>query len=129
MSPIKTGERQFAPGLNVVAQGHAPEVVLPVRTDLGPADLPTRSMLEQLFPMRDMNDLILDLLHPEISSLDMLRPGVFLSALNASPRELRHAAQKLPRAARSLGMAASLVSDEIGRRSQVWLFQAALRQI
>ena len=129
MSPIRTSERQFAPGLNVVPRKHEPELALPVRTDLGPADIPARSQLEQLFPMRDMNDLILGLLQPEINSHDMLRPGIFLSALNASPRELRHAAQKLPRAARALGMAASLVSDEIGRRSQVWLFQAALRQI
>lgn len=129
MSPIRISERQFAPGLNVVAKEHEPELALPMRTDLGPADIPARSQLEQLYPMRDMNDLILDLLEPEISSHDMLRPGKFLSALNASPRELRHAAQKLPRAARALGKAASLMSDEIGRRSQVWLLQAALRQI
>jgi hypothetical protein len=129
MSAIRTNERQFSSGLDIVPQAYEALAPLPLRTDVGPADIPARSEMDQLFFLPDMNDVILQALQPEISSLDILRPARFLESLHAAPRELRLAAQRLPRAARALGTAASLVSDEIGRRNQVWLLQAALRQI
>ena len=129
MSAIRTNERQFASGLDIAPRAYQPVLPLPLRVDVGPADLPARSELDQLFFLPDMNDAILQALQPEISSLDILMPARFLESLCAAPRELRQAAQMLPKAARALGTAASLVSDEIGRRNQVWLLQAALRQI
>ena len=129
MSAIRTNERQFSSGLDIVPQAYEALAPLPLRADVGPADIPARSELAQLFFLPDMKDMILQTLHPEISSLDILRPAGFLESLHASPRELRLAAQRLPKAARALGSAGALVSDEIGRRNQVWLLQAALRQI
>ena len=129
MSVIKVNERQFSSGLDVAPRMHQAEATLPLRADVGPADIPARSELDQLFFLPDMKDAILDALQPEISSLDVLMPARFLESLHAAPKALRHAAQILPTAARALGVAASLVSDEIARRNQVWLLQAALRQI
>lgn len=129
MSAIRTNERQFSSGLDIVPRAYQPLAPLPLRADVGPADIPARSELDQLFFLPNMNDVILQALQPEISSLDLLRPARFLDSLSAAPRELRQAARMLPKAARALGTAASLVSDEIGRRNQVWLLQAALRQI
>ena len=129
MSPIRTSERQFASGLNVVSSDNRAEALLPAPADVSPADVPTRSQLEQHFRLPDMNDLIIAALQPLITSHDMLKPARFMSALGSTPRELRLVAQNNPKAARPLGIAASLIADELGRRNQVWIFQAALRQI
>jgi hypothetical protein len=129
MSAIRTNERQFLSGLNIVARSVEAQAPLPLRADVGPADIPSRSELNQLFFLPDMNDAILEALQPEISTVDILLPARFLESLCATPKALRQAAQGLPRAAGPLGTAASLVSNEIGGRNQVWLLQAALRQI
>lgn len=129
MSAIRTNERQFLPGLNIIARSVEPQAPLPLRAEVGPADIPARSALDQLFFLPDMNDTILDALQPEISTVDILLPARFLESLIASPKALRQAAQGLPKAAGALGTAAMLVSNEIAGRNQVWLLQAALRQI
>ncbi|SMP45117.1 hypothetical protein [Noviherbaspirillum suwonense] len=129
MTAIRKEERQFSSGLNIVSPFVTPALAIPLRADVGPADIPARSELALLFALPDLNDAILKALQPDLSTLDILLPARFLEALCAAPRELRLAAQALPKAARALGTAASLVSDEIGRRNQVWLLQAALRQI
>jgi hypothetical protein len=129
MSAIRTNERQFSSGLDIVPRTGQLQVPLPPKADVGPADIPARSELDQLFCLPDMNDVILEALQPEIGSLDILMPARFLESLCDAPKALRQAAQVLPKAAKALGAAASLVSDEIGRRNQVWLLQAVLRQI
>lgn len=129
MSAIRVNERKFPSGLDILTRTAQPQASLPPRAELMPADIPARSELDQLFFLPDMNDAILEALQPEIGSLDILLPARFLESLSAAPKALRQTAQALPRAARALGTAASLLSDEIGRRNQVWLLQAALRQI
>lgn len=129
MSPIRTSERQFASGLNVVSSDIQLVAVLPAPADIGPADVPTRSQLEQHFRLPDMNDWILSVLKPHIASHDLLKPARFLSALGTTQREMGLLAQNNPKAARPLGIAASLIAAELGRRNQAWIFQAAIRQI
>jgi hypothetical protein len=129
MSTIRPIERQFSSGIDVVVRDFRPEGLLPAWTNVGPADIPSQPQLDQLFRLRDMNDVILDVLQPEISSFDMLNPARFLAALNAAPRELRGIAQTSPHAARALGRAAYLVSDEISHRNLARWFLAALPRV
>ena len=68
MSEIRTNERQFSSGLDIVPRAYQPLAPLPPRADVGPADIPARSELDQLFFLPDMNDVILQALQPEISS-------------------------------------------------------------
>jgi hypothetical protein len=126
MSTIQAVERHFSNGLFLAPS--LPRVESPAGsyTDVAPTELATISELDQLFKLRDLNQVALETLRPIVGNSDLLKPACFLAALNALPDRLRNASGQLPEAAPSFGRAALLVSNLIWLVNQGLSYQTAI---
>lgn len=91
-----------------------------------PAELPAVSELQQLYPLRDLNQTLLDTLRPVVFNSNLLMPATFYSALNSLPESLGKAALSVPLGASAYGRAAGLVSGLVRLVNQGMSYQAAI---
>lgn len=126
MQTIRAVERHFSHGLVLAPSVPRAEPLPGSYTDVAPTELPAVSELDQLFRLKDLNQVMLDSLRPVVGNGDLLKPACFLAALHALPNNLRDTSELLPDAAPSFGRAALLVSNLIRLVNQGLSYQAAI---
>lgn len=129
MAIAKVGDNIFFPGIDQVVNDFHAEPILPAQAEVNPAQVPARTLLDELFALDDLHASILKSLEPQVFDPTMLLPGEFSATLLAMPRRLQEAAQAWPRTARACGQAAHMLNEELNRRGQAWQYIAALRQV
>jgi hypothetical protein len=129
MAIVKLGDSLFFPGIESVQHEVPASPLGPVQTDVTPAQVPTRDLLDELFALDDFHSCILRSLEPQLFDPAMLRPADWSATLTALPRRLQEAAQAWPKTARACGQAAQMLAEEMARRGQAWQSVMALRQV
>jgi hypothetical protein len=129
MAIVKIGDSLFFPGIEGVQHDFHAEPVALAQTDVAPAQLPTRGLLDDLFALDDFHSSILKSLEPRVFDPAVLRPADYSATLMSLPRQLQEAAQAWPRAARACGQAAHMLAEEMARRGQAWQCVMALQQV
>jgi hypothetical protein len=129
MSTSKLSERLFFPGIDLVVREFEAEPVLPQQSEISPAEAPTRSLLEELYPGDDLDAEIVKSLKPALADPSLLRPAVLQSTLSQMPGSLLQLAMAQPRVARAVGPASQLISGELARRNWLWELKMAMYQV